>query len=570
MASPDAILHLAALHTLAQAGFASTSRAASLTLSDALARYLRIVAQACADRAALAGRTKVAAVDVVAALEELGVSGVSELHEWTAGLDKEVVFEGGVDGLGDYLGEGLSGIEGIAELRLVHDDDIPQEEDEEEDEMDVDEENVVQIKVEMDDEPVEANQAVEVEPLSLKENDYAWLPPLPTGTPQQSLQPLPLPDPDEARVISTTQSLADRYKTLIPFTSSQLSTTHPDLSVPPPFTAPRPPYPSSFPSLLSTYTATASEPSVTMRPNLYRQQALELLRRRIAPVDAYTPADTLVLPIPGPRVSPVVPSWTESQNTPIRLVPLNPSPNSTLLSALIHQMSSPNLPAPLRERLTSLRPPVPLTRDGAPVFYGESVRGPDLAALAKARGKQPLPEQEEYLRTTWDSGPHGADKWGRAKLPTGSKVRSSGIGEERPRQPGKRIPTPKQDDGRTLRIRLGSFAEGSGNGNVSPGQSIAGTTHVQAPSPGAGGVTTPGIRLRLGSKAEGSSSPGSNSTPGTLVIPSQTQGQGGATSPANTATTPGGGSGIKIKLGLRRDSAVSPGNRPGAEDVEMR
>lgn len=94
-ASPEAVLHLAALHTLAQAGFASTSRAASVTLTGVLQQYLSVVAATCTERAALAGRSKVAAVDVVHALEDMGVGGVSELQEWTADLDKEVSFSGG-------------------------------------------------------------------------------------------------------------------------------------------------------------------------------------------------------------------------------------------------------------------------------------------------------------------------------------------------------------------------------------------------------------------------------------------------------------------------------------------
>jgi histone H3/H4 len=93
-ASPDAVLHLAALHTLAHSGFASTSRAASLNLSAILARYLQLVAQECTERAALAGRSKVAAIDVVGSLEDLGMGGIEELQEWTAGLDKEVSFVG--------------------------------------------------------------------------------------------------------------------------------------------------------------------------------------------------------------------------------------------------------------------------------------------------------------------------------------------------------------------------------------------------------------------------------------------------------------------------------------------
>lgn len=98
--SPDAILHLATLHLLSQAGFASTSQAASLSLSSVAAQYLRVVAQDCVDRATLAGRSKVAAHDVVAALEELGAGyGIEELMEY--GADHQgVEFEsGGIDDL---------------------------------------------------------------------------------------------------------------------------------------------------------------------------------------------------------------------------------------------------------------------------------------------------------------------------------------------------------------------------------------------------------------------------------------------------------------------------------------
>lgn len=106
-ASPDAVLHLAALHTLAQTGFASTSRAASVTLSGVLSRYLQLVATSCTERAALAGRSKVAAIDVVNALEDLGVGGITELQEWTADLDKEISFTGGKM---DELAGGLRGL----------------------------------------------------------------------------------------------------------------------------------------------------------------------------------------------------------------------------------------------------------------------------------------------------------------------------------------------------------------------------------------------------------------------------------------------------------------------------
>lgn len=105
MAAPDAVLHLAALHALASAGFASTSSAASLTLTDVVARYLRLLATTSVEKAALAGRSKVAAVDVVQTLEDLGVGSVGELQEWALDLESEVVFAGaGMDQLaGWYL-----------------------------------------------------------------------------------------------------------------------------------------------------------------------------------------------------------------------------------------------------------------------------------------------------------------------------------------------------------------------------------------------------------------------------------------------------------------------------------
>lgn len=97
--SPDALLHLATLHILSTAGFPSTSRAASLTLSSIAAKYLRTVAQACTEQAALAGRSKVGAGDVVEVLEELG-QGVGELESWWLSRKEEASFAGGFEDLG--------------------------------------------------------------------------------------------------------------------------------------------------------------------------------------------------------------------------------------------------------------------------------------------------------------------------------------------------------------------------------------------------------------------------------------------------------------------------------------
>lgn len=95
--SPDALLHLATLNLLASAGFPSTSRAASITLSSIAAKYIRTLAGACTDRATLAGRSKVGTRDVVDVLEEFGI-GVGGLEEW--------VVEGGA-GEGVFTGEGI-------------------------------------------------------------------------------------------------------------------------------------------------------------------------------------------------------------------------------------------------------------------------------------------------------------------------------------------------------------------------------------------------------------------------------------------------------------------------------
>lgn len=102
--SPDALLHLATLHILSSAGFPSTSRAASLTLSSIAAKYIRTIAQACTEQAALAGRSKVGAGDVVEVLDDMG-QGVGGLEEWFVGLDvgREGSFVGGLEELGGEL-----------------------------------------------------------------------------------------------------------------------------------------------------------------------------------------------------------------------------------------------------------------------------------------------------------------------------------------------------------------------------------------------------------------------------------------------------------------------------------
>jgi hypothetical protein len=101
--SPDALLHLATLHLLSQAGFASTSKAASLTLSSVAGEYFKLVARSTVDHALLAGRAKPGVYDVVASLEELGYgSSLEDLYEY--GLDS---------GRDTLQGEGLEKLAGM-------------------------------------------------------------------------------------------------------------------------------------------------------------------------------------------------------------------------------------------------------------------------------------------------------------------------------------------------------------------------------------------------------------------------------------------------------------------------
>jgi hypothetical protein len=105
--SPDALLHLATLHLLSQAGFASTSRAASLTLSSVVGEYFKLVARASVDRAVLAGRSKPGAYDVVESLEELGYGfRLDDLYRY--GLDS---------GRDAFEGEGLGRLAGMSSHR---------------------------------------------------------------------------------------------------------------------------------------------------------------------------------------------------------------------------------------------------------------------------------------------------------------------------------------------------------------------------------------------------------------------------------------------------------------------
>ncbi|WVF70169.1 hypothetical protein IAT40_004957 [Kwoniella sp. CBS 6097] len=555
-ASPAAVLHLAALHTLAATGFASTSSAASLTLSSVLEKYLKLVATTCVERANSAGRNKVAAVDIVTALDDLGVR-VGELADWAEEVDEGRkaghLGNDGLGALGEYLHDGLSVDQSVARMRLVPEDELGLEQESSEDEDQLDEamevdrdEDDIQSgkfgvvngdvdKVHGHDRADDATAKVKEEPpdsiedqgdtdphrfFRHKSPDMSWLPPLPSATSKQSSSHIitttapeaVLPYADAASSSSTaaplaeTQSIADRYRRPVPYSSSQLSQAHPFHDPPKPSSRPtEPPAPTSLPSLISTYAAIANDPSIALRQIDVRRQASELLRHSIAPVDAYTPTPTLVSPIPPVRISPIVPS--HSDDMPAKLLPVNPRPNG-LLSSLVHQIQSPHLPPALRERLTSLRPPVPLKRDDQLILYGDGVRGPDEGVLLKAKGKhvEEGSVQEIYLRQTWDSGPRGMEKWSRGRLPTGRKVVQSKEGELLPREEEGKKKEREQTKEAKVRLKLPSF--GSGEGLVpppqTPGDQATGMSTSPGASPGSGtgvnGGVSPGIKLKLGGR----------------------------------------------------------------------
>ncbi|KAK4684717.1 hypothetical protein P7C73_g5448, partial [Tremellales sp. Uapishka_1] len=459
MASPDAILHLAALHALSAAGFASTSNAASVTLSTALAQYLKLLATNCVERAALAGRSKVNAGDVVTTLDELGMGGVGELQEWALDLEGEVVFAGG--GM-EVLAAGLRIENGLDLTYMPVKEGYGAEEKEDEDDEDEDNED----EDGKEDETMEVDREVKVETLAFPSPDYSWLPPLPSAAGQAAAK-ITTSTSTGTTASTAPQTIAERYLVPILYANSQLSQTHPFVSPPKPTRRPLPPAPSSLQSLITTYEQTASDPSVTIRQTETRRHAADMLRLGISTPDSFSPETTLSLPIPPPRCTPIVPTYSDT--LPQKLLLVNPRPDG-LLSSLLHQTRSLHLPPSLRERLTSLRPPQPLNSDSGPIFYGESVRGPDEAALAKARGKPPTTEEEGWARATWDSGPRGMVKWSRGRLPSGRKVVQSGVGEDKPREPE----GVKEEAVSGIKLRLGGprLSVGRGEGtqrtSVSP------------------------------------------------------------------------------------------------------
>lgn len=320
----------------------------------------------------------------------------------------------------------------------------------------------------------------------------SWLPPLPGSNGDLAAEPGEVagrPRAAAATAQAGPRSLAERYRTPIPFESSILAGRA--FADPPepakPFAIP--PKTSSLPALLEAYKAIQSEPTVSLRQTDIRRQEVELLRRSIAPPDQFLPSDTLsasLTALPLPRTPVVVPSYNITDpDKPVAPVPVNTNPTG-LLASLARQIQSPYLPPSLRARLTTVRPPQPLMRDGQPILYGEPIRAPDKAALDKARGRPVDPADEQYLRATWDAGPKGMEKWTRAELPSGKKVIASGEGEDVPRQPGGKSSTAP------VRLRLrGDVSPGVGAG---PGQATS-PVRGQPATPNTGTTTGTGISL---------------------------------------------------------------------------
>lgn len=390
----------------------------------------------------------------------------------------------------------------------MHDDQRPELEEEEAEEEESEDDESMEID---NPEPVHLNPPP----------DFAWLPPLPGTVKLQPSEPGKPADTTAELPQAAPASIADRYRVRIPFASSSFALrATPYVDPPAPPDRPLPGATSSLPSLIETYNATRAEPSLTLRQTDTRRQALELLRRHIAPPDRFSPSASLSAPNfpPAPRVSPIVPS--HSDTLPPQLLPINPNP-TTLLSQLVHTIQSPHLPPDLRERLTSLRPPLAQKRDGEPILYGPPVRGPDTAALLRAKGKPFTPEDEAWLYATWDSGPKGIKKWGKAELPTGKKVIKHVIGEEAPRRAG---PPPEEKEKRTLKLSLSR-----GSASASPGMGAKDASPGPAPpaTPGAGGA------------------------PMTLTIPAV--GNASHLSPSPTPGTPG--TSLKLKLAWNLNAA---------------
>jgi len=398
--------------------------------------------------------------------------------------------------MSEYLQEGLSIQNPIAELRVVHDDDVEEDEDEkpelEGDEQVKDEQMEVDSDTELDPNtksspPPTMDEILSRPKLRFPSPDFSWLPPIPDLTAQQAgpSSPSATTRPRHAvESVTVPSAIIDRYRTRIPFASSSL-TSQPIYAKPiQPDTKRLPPGTSSLPDLISTYADTKGEMSVSIRPNGYRLQALDLLRRQIAAPEGYSPHDTLAVKgsVPGPRFTPIA--------VPPHPVAVNPAQEG-ILSRLLHSIQSANLPSELRERLTTLRPPLAQKRDGQPLTYGPGIRGADDAALARAQGKEAQKEDEVYSYATWDSGTRGLEKFSRPNLPRGKKVIKYVEGEEVPRQDKRKASLAPPDAqsgglGRTLRIKLGDSVSPAPPGvDPVPSPALASTPPVITP----GGTT---------------------------------------------------------------------------------
>jgi len=400
----------------------------------------------------------------------------------------------------DYLQEGLSIQNPIAELCVVHDDDIEEDEDEDEkpelegdeqvkdEQMDVDSDTDLDPNTKLS--PLRTTDEINSRPkLRFPSPDFSWLPPIPDLSTQQPgpSSPSATTRPRHAvESVTVPSAIIDRYRTRIPFASSSLTSQSAYAKPMQPDPKRLPPGTSSLPDLISTYADTKGEMSVSIRPNGYRLQALDLLRRQIAAPEGYSPHDTLAVKgsVPGPRFTPIA--------VPPHPVAVNPAQEG-ILSRLLHSIQSANLPSELRERLTTLRPPLAQKRDGQPLTYGPAIRGADDAALARAQGKEPQKEDEVYSYATWDSGPRGLEKFSRPNLPRGKKVVKYVEGEEIPRQDKRKaslVPPDAQSGGlgRTLRIKIGDSVSPAPPGAdlvPSPGVGVTGTPPVITP----GGTT---------------------------------------------------------------------------------
>lgn len=327
--------------------------------------------------------------------------------------------------------------------------------------------------------------------------DMSWLPPLPSDKGGSVFDPTSALAPIEA--VPETQSVVDRYRRPVAYNASQLGVSHEFVDPPKPAAAiPLPPAPSSFNSLITTYAATATEPSVALRQTEGRRQAADLLRLTVANPDVFSTKDSLAQALPPPQITPIVAAHSDVlQQT---FIPVNPN-QSGIISSLIRQVRSPFLPPMLRERLTSLRPPQVQTNDAGSIFYGDPVRGPDEAALAKYRGKATGEEQEVLLRATWDSGPRGKERWMGGSLPEGRKVIRRVNGETVPRE---------SEGAREMRVKLSQKAPGIVDPRgPSPGPSSA---RALSPLPPAGAPSPAGpIKIRLaGPKTPVDSGPASS------------------------------------------------------------